>query len=36
LEAVRFAYGIIGDDVCEGCPRHGKSLNEKEGWYYLI
>jgi SulP family sulfate permease len=36
LEAVRVAYQIIGKDVCENCPRHGDSLNEKEGWYYLI
>jgi hypothetical protein len=36
LEAIRFAYEIIGDNVCEYCPRHGQSLNEKEGWYYLI
>lgn len=36
LEAVRYAYQIIGTDVCETCPRHGESLNEKEGWYYLI
>jgi SulP family sulfate permease len=36
LEAVRFAYQIIGDDVCEICPRHAPSLNEKQGWYYLI
>jgi SulP family sulfate permease len=36
LEAVRFAYEIIGDDVCETCPRHAHSLNQKDGWYYLI
>jgi len=36
LEAVRFAYEIIGDDVCESCPRHAESLNKKDGWYYLI
>ena len=36
LEAVRFAYEILGDDVCETCPRHAESLNEKDGWYYLI
>ena len=36
LEAVRFAYEIIGDDVCETCPRHAESLNQKEGWHYLI
>jgi SulP family sulfate permease len=36
LEAVRFAYEILGDDVCEICPRHAESLNQKDGWYYLI
>jgi sulfate permease, SulP family len=36
LEAVRFAYEIIGDNVCEHCPRHAPSLNQKDGWYYLI
>jgi sulfate permease, SulP family len=36
LEAVRFAYEIIGNDVCSICPRHAESLNEKEGWYFMI
>lgn len=36
LEAVRIAYELIGDDVCETCPRHAESLNRKDGWYYLI
>jgi SulP family sulfate permease len=36
LEAVRFAYATIGDDVCDDCPRRGEGLNEKDGWYYLI
>ncbi|HTQ41093.1 MAG TPA: SulP family inorganic anion transporter [Pirellulales bacterium] len=36
LEAVRFAYEMIGDDVCEVCPSHAESLNKKDGWYYLI
>jgi len=36
LEAVRTAYEIVGDDVCDGCPRHFESLNKKDGWYYLI
>ena len=36
LEAVRFAYELIGDDVCETCPRHAESLNKKDGWHYLI
>jgi sulfate permease, SulP family len=36
LEAVRTAYEIIGDDVCDTCPRHADSLNKKDGWHYLI
>ena len=36
LDAIRFAYEIIGNDVCATCPRHAESLNGKEGWYYLI
>jgi SulP family sulfate permease len=36
LEAVRFAYEIIGDDVCDDCPRRGQGLNQNDGWYYLI
>jgi SulP family sulfate permease len=36
LEAVRVAYQIIGNDVCDTCPRHAESLNKKDGWHYLI
>lgn len=36
LEAVRTAYEIIDDDVCNTCPRQFESLNKKDGWYYLI
>jgi SulP family sulfate permease len=36
LEAVRFAYQVIGADVCDDCPRREKGLNESDGWYYLI
>ena len=36
LDAVRRAYEIIGDDVCENCPMHAESLNKRDGWYYLI
>lgn len=36
LEAVRVAYEIIGNDVCDQCPRNAESLNQKDGWYYLI
>jgi SulP family sulfate permease len=36
LEAIRFAYEIVGRDVCDNCPRHAASLSEKEGWYFMI
>ncbi len=36
LEAVRFAYQMIGRDVCENCPQHAPSLEEKDGWYFMI
>jgi SulP family sulfate permease len=36
LDAIRFAYEIVGNDVCQQCPRHAESLNEKEGWYFMI
>jgi SulP family sulfate permease len=36
LEAVRSAYQFIDDDLCDHCPRHFESLNQKDGWYYLI
>ena len=36
LEAIRFAYEIIGHDVCQNCPRHAESLEGKEGWYFMI
>jgi SulP family sulfate permease len=36
LEAVRFAYQLLGGDVCEICPRHAASLNDKDGWSYSI
>lgn len=36
LDAIRFAYELIGNDVCEICPRHAESLGAKDGWYYMI
>lgn len=36
LEAVRFAYELIGEDVCEVCPRREERGDKKDGWYYLI
>lgn len=36
LDAVRFAYETVGNDVCENCPRHAPSLSDKDGWYFMI
>jgi SulP family sulfate permease len=36
LDAVRFAYELLGDDVCENCPRRDESPGQRDGWYYLI
>ena len=34
LEAVRYAYGLLGGDVCATCPRRGEL--GKEVLYYMI
>lgn len=39
LEAVRLAYQLLGDDLCEGCPRRHEALDERSsraGWHYQI
>jgi SulP family sulfate permease len=36
LDAVRFAYEIVGNDVCEQCPHRADRLRDREGWYYMI
>jgi SulP family sulfate permease len=36
LEAVRFAYDLLAGDFCETCPRHAESLDERDGWYFMI
>jgi SulP family sulfate permease len=36
LEAIRYAYEIVGRNVCETCPRHAPSLEERDGWYFMI
>ena len=36
LEAIQFAYEVIGDDVCETCPRNADTLDKMAGWTYLI
>jgi SulP family sulfate permease len=34
LEAVRHAYDLLRNDLCDGCPRRGES--EKDVLYYMI
>jgi SulP family sulfate permease len=41
LEAVRFAYEIVGQDVCESCPRRGSLIrgsltDDRQDWYFMI
>jgi SulP family sulfate permease len=36
LEAVRFAYELLGDDLCNVCPRRHADGNGKEPLYYMI
>ncbi len=36
LDAVRYAYDLLGDDRCMTCPRRGASENGKEPLYYMI
>ena len=34
LEAVRYAYGLLDDDLCTHCPR--RKCGKAEAWYYVI
>ena len=36
LDAVRYAYELVGNDLCPHCPRRADGSNGKEGWYYMI
>ena len=36
LEAIRFAYGIVGTDFCDHCPRRTVSPGDGKDWYYAI
>jgi len=39
LEAVRLAYQLLGDDLCEGCPRRHEAPDDRAsraGWHYQI
>jgi SulP family sulfate permease len=34
LKAVRRAYELLGEDLCDTCPRRGE--HDKQDWYYMI
>jgi hypothetical protein len=34
--AVRYAYDLLGDDVCDTCPRRKPAEPESEAFYYVI
>jgi SulP family sulfate permease len=39
LEAVRLAYQLLGEDLCEACPRRLEPLDDRAsqaGWHYQI
>jgi SulP family sulfate permease len=36
LDAIRYAYDLLGDDLCATCPRRNETANGKEPWYYMI
>lgn len=36
LSAVRYGYELLGDDVCENCPRRQKAEPNQPPMYYMI
>jgi SulP family sulfate permease len=36
LKAVRYAYELLGEDMCAACPRRGDRPGDKGEWYYVI
>ena len=36
LEAIRIAYELVGQDVCDHCPRRENGLNERADWHFQI
>jgi SulP family sulfate permease len=36
LDAVRYAYKVLGDDLCATCPRRHERTRGQETWYYMI
>jgi SulP family sulfate permease len=36
LDAIRYAYDLLGSDLCATCPRRNEIANRKEPWYYMI
>jgi hypothetical protein len=36
LAAVRYAYDLLGDDLCDACPRRRPAGPENGALYYVI
>jgi SulP family sulfate permease len=36
LRAVRRAYELLGQDICDTCPRRSETSADKGDWYYMI
>lgn len=36
LDAVRYAYDLLENDLCTTCPRREENASNKETWYYMI
>jgi sulfate permease, SulP family len=36
LDAIRYAYKLLGNDLCASCPRRNEITNGNETWYYMI
>jgi SulP family sulfate permease len=36
LDAVRYAYTLVGGDICPTCPRREEQTGGKEPLYYMI
>jgi len=35
LRAVKYAYELLGEEVCENCPRRFPP-SQNQNWYYMI
>jgi SulP family sulfate permease len=36
LDAVRYAYELLGNNFCATCPRRNELISPQQDWYYMI